>query len=214
MTILERLLNKMTKPIAFICVVLVITLSYFYLDKPIAQYFHDHQGSEEGKYLFQKITDLGNNELYLILFLVLALLFRYVYRSKYWEVRSWFLWLCVLFPIVICGALKVLLGRARPGLLFLKEHLYGFYGPHLNHDFWSFPSGHTTTVMGVVFGLSVVFPRYFYLFLLSGSLVIFSRVMLLNHFLSDVLAASYLALIEVGFLLWLKNKKYLRLVAF
>ena len=215
MTIFERLLATMTKPIAIISVVLVIALSYVYLDRPIAQYFYDHQGSQQSKFLFKQITNLGANELYLVLFLVSAVFFRYVYQNKRWEERSWFLWLCVLFPILVCGGLKVLLGRARPGLLFEKtDHLYGFYGPHMQQDYWSFPSGHATTVMGVVFGLSVVFPRYFYLFLLSGAIVIFSRVMLLNHFLSDVLSATYLALIEVGLLLWLKNKRYLRLTAF
>ena len=39
-------------------------------------------------------------------------------------------------------------------------------------------------------------------------LVDFSRIMLTEHYLSDVIVASYLALIEVGLLLvWLRRKK-------
>ena len=113
----------------------------------------------------------------------------------------WFLWLCVLVPSLVCLVLKVLLGRARPDLLF-NEHLYGFFGLKTHAPYWSFPSGHTTTVMGFVFGLSVLFPRKCYLFILAGSIVVLSRILLTHHYLSDVMAASYLALLEVGLLFW------------
>jgi len=95
--------------------------------------------------------------------------------------------------------LKVIFGRARPDMLF-NDQLYGFYGLQTHAQFWSFPSGHTTTVMGFVFGLCALFPRHCVAFILTGLIVVSTRILLTHHFLSDVLIASYLALLEVGLL--------------
>ena len=97
------------------------------------------------------------------------------------------------------------LGRARPILLFQKQ-FYGFYGFHFDHNFWSFPSGHATTIMGLSFGLSILFPRYVKYFMLLGILVMTTRVILTQHFLSDVLIAAYLCLIEVGIIYYLISR--------
>ena len=123
--------------------------------------------------------------------------------------RSWVLLLCVLIPNIISLALKILLGRARPELLF-DQSLYGFYGLHFVRPFWSFPSGHTTTVVGLVLGLMLIFPRHFYAFIVAGLLVISTRVFLTDHYLSDVLGTSYLVLFEVGLLsIIFRDKKWI-----
>jgi membrane-associated phospholipid phosphatase len=68
--------------------------------------------------------------------------------------------------------------------------------------------------MGLIFGLTVLFPRYFYLLFVTGLVVVSSRVLLTEHYLSDVMVASYLALLEVGFFAyWLRKKEILNLNA-
>lgn len=183
--------------ISYLC---VTVLSFFYFDKPIAYYFHNLALKTKLPAIFW-ITKLGTGAIYMALFLLLALFFRYIRHNKQWEIRCWFLWLCVLVPNIICGILKVLLGRARPELLF-DQQLYGFYGSHINELYWSFPSGHTTTVTSLIIGLSLLFPRFCYAFLIAGFSIIATRILLTNHYFSDVMLTSYLTLIEVGVLLF------------
>jgi membrane-associated phospholipid phosphatase len=175
-------------------------LSFFYVDKSLAIYLHALHLSEHYPFL-DAITILGESKLYLVSFFLLALLFRYGIRRVRWEASAWFLWLCVLVPNLICLVLKVLLGRARPELWF-QDQLFGFYGFQHQSSFWSFPSGHTTTIMGLIWGLSILFPRYVWIYGIIGFVVVVSRLLLLQHYLSDVMIAAYLALLEVG-VLWL-----------
>lgn len=207
----DRLLKAMLQPWVVVSYMGFVVLSFFYFDQPIAWFFNDLSFKTELPFIYW-LTRLGVSMVYIILFLMVALFFRYIHRNKEYEARSWFLWLCVLIPNLICLVFKVLLGRARPQLLF-SDHLYGFYGMHFHADFWSFPSGHTTTIMGLVFGLCVVFPRYFYAFILTGLLLVSTRVLLTNHYLSDVMTTGYITLLEVGFLLvLLRRKAWLRSV--
>ena len=207
MTPFERLLAIMIKPWVVVSCIGLIILSILYADQPIAYYFHSlHQ---HGYTIFLVwLTTLGMNQLYIVPLFILGVIFRYVYHNTLWATRTWFLWSCVLVPNIVCVVLKIGLGRARPDLWF-SDQQYGFYGIHTQSSYWSFPSGHTTTVMGFVFGLSVLFPRYTMLYLIFGLMVVVSRVMLTQHYLSDVMVASYLALLEVGLLhYWFQCKKW------
>jgi membrane-associated phospholipid phosphatase len=200
LTRFECLFALMIKPWVVVCYVGLIVLSFFYLDRPIALYFHDLDPRTAVPFL-NWFTQMGLGALYLVPLLLIALYFRYIHPNRDWEIRAWFLWLCVLVPSLLCLVLKITLGRARPDLLF-SDQLYGFYGFQFHAPFWSFPSGHTTTIMGFVFGLCVVFSRYFYAFILFGLLAISSRIMLTHHYFSDVLAASFLSLLAVGLVTW------------
>jgi len=92
----------------------------------------------------------------------------------------------------------------------MQSHEFGFYGFKTSYDYWSFPSGHTTTIMSLAFGLSVLFPRYWVILVSSAVVVALSRVLLIQHYLSDVIVATYLALIEVTILVcFLRKKKWL-----
>ncbi|KTC84162.1 phosphatase PAP2 family protein [Legionella brunensis] len=204
----DRLLAIMTKPGVMIGYVGLIVLSFLYFDKPIAEYFYNFDVRKHLA-LIGWITKLGLGVLYMSLFFILAVFFRYIRTNREWEARAWFLFMCVVIPNAICVFLKVLFGRARPNL-WIHNDLYGFYGLQFHAPFWSFPSGHTTTIMSVVFGLSIVFPRYCYALLLTGITVAMSRVLLTHHYLSDVLVAGYLSLLEIGILLcFLRRKSWL-----
>ncbi|AHE67659.1 phosphatase PAP2 family protein [Legionella oakridgensis] len=204
----DRLLSTLTKPWVAAAYWGFIILSFLYFDQPTAFFFYDLDLTAHWPFL-KWITNIGLGGIYFISLFILALVFRYVYRQPHWEAQAWFLWLCVVIPSVICLLIKAALGRARPELLFY-DGLYGFYGLKTHASFWSFPSGHSTTIMALVYGLSILFPRYGYAFIASGLTVAISRILLTNHYLSDVLAASYLALVEVGLLLcWLRHRNVL-----
>ena len=201
----SQLIQKVLSPWVLFMVLAIIVFSFFYVDKPLVEClstFHLHQRFP----ILEWVTNLGNSKIYLVLFFVTALFFRYLKANVLWEQRAWFLWLCVALSNVVCGVVKVILGRARPDL-WLQFHEYGFTLFKMDRLHMSFPSGHTTTMMSVVFGLAVLFPRYWVVLVLSGVLVALSRVLLLEHYLSDVLAATYLTLVVVPALVFVLRKK-------
>lgn len=203
----DRLFKLMTKPLVVILYMTVIALLTLYWDKIVSSYFF-HEDLRHQLPILSYLTRLGLGILYFFCFLLLIVCFRYIWKNPLWEARVWFLFLCLAIPTLICIGLKMLFGRARPNM-FLQgsEPFYGFYGLQTDAHFWSFPSGHTTTIMGVVLGLGILFPRYFYAFLILGITVAFSRVLLTHHFLSDVLFTIYLTVIEIGCLVSVLRRK-------
>jgi membrane-associated phospholipid phosphatase len=192
----ERWLDAMKKPWIIACLIGIVILSFLYADRAIAYYFNEFDLRHTFP-VIHWITLLGVNLFYLVFLLLLTVFFRFFYPKKEWAKKTFFLWLCVVIPATICTVLKLLLGRARPELL-INDHMYGFYGFNSHHAFWSMPSGHTTTVMGLAFGLSILYPRYRYVYLSIALIVALMRVLLLDHYLSDVLVASLLAFYEVA----------------
>ncbi len=207
MTPFARIVTITKNPWVLIGYLVWVIFTFYFLDKPIAYYCHELR-EPWALVILHGLTQLGLTSLYIIALFLFAVLFRYIYQEKIWEMRAWFLWLSVLIPNLVCLILKMLCGRSRPELLFSK-HLYGFYGFQKNALFWSFPSGHTSTIMGLAFGFSALFPRYTYLYILTGICLIATRILLTQHFLSDILVALYLALLEVGLLFWWFQRKQL-----
>lgn len=192
--------NPSLKNLWMFCLsVLLIIACYFWIDKPVAEFFHQFNPAENMAWLFI-FTEAGKALLYVALFCLLILFFRYIRPDFRKETKTWFLLLCVLIPNVICLFLKTILGRARPELWF-TENQYGFFGIKFNKLYWSFPSSHASTVMGLMIGACILFPRYKWLFFLAGFFIMASRIILLQHYVSDVLAAIFLTLLELGILI-------------
>ena len=60
------------------------------------------------------------------------------------------------------------------------------------HQFYSFPSGHTTSIFSICILLSLIInqKKYNYVFFMIALLVGFSRIYLSQHFLMDVFVGS------------------------
>ena len=205
MTTFDNILKQMMRWWVVLGYFSLTMISFFYFDKSVAYYFHGLD-IKHSYPVIHWITKLGIGAVDITASLSLALFFSYIHKNKTYETRSWFLWLCALVPNLICLVLKIALGRARPELLFDAQQ-FGFYGFHMTSQFWSMPSGHTTTVMGIVFGLCVLFPRYCIALILVGLGIVSTRVFLTDHYLSDVLATIYLTLLEIGGLAYFSRQK-------
>lgn len=205
MTRFDRFFHIMSKPLVAFAMCLFGMLSFMFLDKSISEGIHSLQ-LDTMLLPLAFLTHLGAGAFYMVFLLALTLFCRFVMHQDRWSRQLFFLWLCVAIPNLVCGVLKVTLGRARPELLFSSD-LYGFYGFHTIAAYWSFPSGHTTTIMGLVFGLSALCPKYMWGLIGFGLPVAISRVLLLQHYFSDVVVTAYLTLIEVGVLYLFLSKK-------
>lgn len=208
MTQYEKLFNLMKKPWCIVLYLALIILAYNFLDQRLAIFFQQYD-SRTQLHPLKYLTEFGKVSIYVVLLPLLALFFRYVKINKVYEARTWYMLGCVLIPNLVCLAIKVILGRARPELWFSIQ-AFGFYGLKSSSMYWSLPSGHTTTIVGVISGLGVLFPRYFYLYLIFALCVIVTRVVLYHHYLSDVMTAFYLSLLVVGiFTQYIKGNNYL-----
>jgi membrane-associated phospholipid phosphatase len=209
MTQFEKVFYFMKKPWVIIFYAILVILAYYFVDKPIATYFYQLDLGTK-MHSLELLTALGKWIAYVILFFIAGLYFRYIQVNTVYEARAWYLLGCVLVANLICLILKVALSRARPDLLF-TSNVFGFYWFKLSSNYWSLPSGHTTTVISLASGLGVLFPRYFYAFLIVALLVVASRVLLYFHYLSDVMSAFYISLLTVGFFTeYLKRKNWLK----
>lgn len=194
-----------------------IIFSYFFLDRKVAEYFLANIPTYEliGDY----ISVIGESHWYLGSGLIGFLFFKYYKKNKLYEYRFLFLLYVNLFSGIISLLLKWLFARIRPwGLrpghnefefLAFSNWDMGFVEKMKYHlttliesptTYSSFPSGHTTTVFAVITYLSILFPKYIYLWLSMAIVVASSRILANDHFISDLFAGMIVGVISTLFI--------------
>lgn len=185
-------------------VILLCVFSYTFADIQTALWFHafEHSLSYD---VFGIITIFGDSLGYLLGGLLLFVLFRN--RKPFMAFSGLFLFSTVTVSGLSADLVKFIVGRARPKLYF-SDHLYGFDFFHWEHAWTSFPSGHSATALSVAIFLAILYPRWRFAALFGGILVAFSRIFLAQHYISDVIAGSYLGMISTVLLynLYFKSK--------
>ena len=196
---------------------LLIILSYLFVDKSISLYFIQH--ADTYKKFGKSVSVLGESHWYIIAGILGALYFKYLKPNSVYMQRALFLLYANILSGLISVVTKMFFGRLRPWKLENGEDGYGFLIAQ-NPDFtlWqslkyqidmlasnsthysSFPSGHTTTSMAVFTVMSILFPRYIYLWLSVTVLAVASRILANDHFLSDILAGVLVGVLSTLFI--------------
>lgn len=182
----------MQKNVVTITGLTVLSLScvagYFWIDRPLTDFFLEFKGGALYQ-TFKHITRLGESQWYLFGGILLWLF----YRNKNSLNASGGLLLTssVALSGIAANILKSILGRARPRL-YIHDQIYGFDFFHIEYAWLSFPSGHSATALGAASALALIFPRYKIILYMAGIAIAASRIILTQHYLSDVLAGSYL----------------------
>ena len=171
-----------------------------YVDRPVALYFRG--ANPQLVEVFRVITRLGISTYYLIGTAVLAAAMwlagrlgegRWAARLGAAAVVPLFVFLSIAVSGLITDLLKFVFGRARPKLLFANE-TFGFDWWGTKADFWSFPSGHATTAVAIAAALYCLWPRFLPLYVAFATLVSLSRAVVGAHYVSDVIAATFIAI--------------------
>ncbi|HEY0525541.1 MAG TPA: phosphatase PAP2 family protein [Stellaceae bacterium] len=175
-----------------------------WVDRPAAVFFkgRDHDLLA----LFGFITNFGLSEYYLV---PSALLFaglhaaarseRFAFEAK--RLRAYagvplFLFVAVAASGLTSDIIKIVFGRLRPKLLFVDgAAAYGFGWWSLRADHWSFPSGHSTTIAAVMTALYFLWPRHVLAYAMLALLVASSRVVLAQHYVSDVIMGGFVGVL-------------------
>lgn len=174
-----------------IITIIFIAISYFYFDIPIASYFYEQRNSLIVS-VASILTNLGEGVYYIVPSLILFLYWRK--RNPVYGKTAFFIFATTASSGIIVNLLKVFFARYRPKMYF-SEQLYGFDWFHTGASMASFPSGHSTTAMGVWFAFALLLPKYRYLLLSIGVLIVSTRIIVTAHYLSDTLAGSLLGVI-------------------
>jgi membrane-associated phospholipid phosphatase len=172
-------------------IVFFAVLSYFYIDYYLAIYFHDNMTQNEYK-IWDIITEIGDSLYVVVISLGLMLFYRH---KKELFFTGYYLFASIVMSGLITNIVKFALGRPRP-ILFLKNSITEFNPFTYDHLYFSMPSGHTTTAFAFFVALSIVYPKYKYLFISIAILAGISRVVLQKHYLSDILVGALIGFVS------------------
>jgi len=173
-------------------VAILVCFLYNFVDREVATYFYNLEDSSIRSF-FKYITRFGNSEWFLIPSFLLYFYFRAIKEDMYTR-ASLYIFVTNIVAGVAVWLFKVPFGRMRPAL-YLQDNLYGFDSFkwfEFGSKYASFPSAHTTTVISSVVALSFIWPMWKKLFISLGVLIAFSRIVITEHYVSDVLFASFL----------------------
>ncbi len=149
------------------------------------------------------LTDFGKDEVVLgvlaallIVIAIAAPAMRGVQRSLLLGLgtRLQFLFLAVLFPVLVGELIKWSVGRGRPfvGGADSVFHFSHFAG---TQAYSSFPSGHSITACALAFAVAAVWPRAKGAAIAYAVVIVATRLVLLAHHPSDVVAGALVGVI-------------------
>ena len=175
---------------------LAVIVLYFYIDIPVSAFFQKHKHDSYNEF-FKIITNLGRAEVYLVPSGILCIAaFICSRRGKATQGiarKAIYVFLTVAVSGIVVDICKPIFGRARPKLLF-NDQIYGFTFFNLDHEYFSFPSGHSATALGAAVALFWFFPRYRIICFIMGTVVAFSRLAVVAHYVSDVVAGCLIGI--------------------
>ena len=202
-----------------IFLLLLISIFFSYkIDSVFYNYFSKTNYSDRAEYLrgfFVGITELGDSLWYFLIFFIIFIVSYLAKITKLISLKNYsylkkisiFSFLYLFLVGLITQVIKHLIGRARPNHTNFSEG-FDFYFLTTDSTLHSFPSGHSSTIIGVVLIASLVLPKLRIVFYLFGFIVAFSRVVVGAHFITDVFAGTLLAIIVYKILEHLIRKKY------
>jgi len=170
---------------------LLCALAYFVIDRPVALFFHDFDPLI--RRIFTIITQFGEGGLYLVP-LGFVILWALWSQRRLIAWRAGFLFAAIAIPGLLADIVKPVFGRARPRLLF-EDQLFGFTWTGAHADHWSFPSGHSITIVALATALYAIYPLLWPAYVAVAILVAASRVIIDAHYVSDVVAGAYFGFI-------------------
>jgi membrane-associated phospholipid phosphatase len=186
-----------TWSVAFVLTIAGVVVSYFWLDRPIAQFAHDQTQQFR---LFELLTRIPEFMIPVVLVFIVALGLRALLGRSLTRIETVLTLAGASLSIVeiIKDQLKFAFGRTWPETWvrnnpsFIHDGVYGFNPFHGGAGFASFPSGHTAASCAILSVFWICYPRFRGGYALAIALVGIGLVGADFHFLGDVIAGGFL----------------------
>jgi membrane-associated phospholipid phosphatase len=176
-------------------VVVASSISYQWLDRPVASFFH----RSISEHAFVRLGRIPDPFLPLAIIVFASLgLWRLSGRALS-KVQKCLL-LCsisLIMAVAIKSELKLVFGRTWPSSWmgnnpsYVRDGIYGFNFFHGGNEYASFPSGHMAMVCAVTTVLWIYFPAARTVYVLAILIAGAGLVVANYHFLSDVITGSF-----------------------
>ena len=174
-----------------------VTVSYFWLDRPIALWAQDDMRSGHEHLLGHLVFPDPLIPLAALLFVAIGLRAISKRPLPRYQAAGLVASLSVLVADAIENFLKFVFGRTSPSSWmgqhpsFIADHVYSFNFFHSGGAYQAFPSGHMTATCAALAVLWAWYPRWRALWLLMGLAVGAALIGGNFHFLSDVIAGAF-----------------------
>lgn len=183
----------------FVMALAAITVSYIWLDIPLAQWAHAHHLRD---YTWLRTVQRLPNLFPAIAFVSIIGLTLRSYRSKLGYHAQALLSTSLAFVVCyfLTKILKIIFARTWPATWvdnnpsLLSDGVYGFFWFRDDRAYQSFPSGHTSAIFVVSLMLIYYYPRARWLAAIACAMVITGLIGNYYHFLSDIIAGAYLGM--------------------
>jgi membrane-associated phospholipid phosphatase len=109
--------------------------------------------------------------------------------------RLQYLFFAVLFPVLVGEVIKWAVGRGRPFVGGAEANVFNFSHFAGTQAYSSFPSGHAITAAALAFAVAAVSPRARRAMIVYAVVIVATRLVLLAHHPSDVVAGALLGVI-------------------
>jgi membrane-associated phospholipid phosphatase len=190
------------------------------VDLDLAKYFYSRSGDSLWHF-FDFLTEFGEGIYWILPPWTIYLFYRFfpelplgllapLYRNARDRMyMAAFVGLTAFWSGLIVNILKLIFARYRP-VEFFEHGNYGLTWFDHGYRLASFPSGHSTTAIGVAMALSLLFPRYWLPSMIIGIMVLLSRVVLTEHYLSDTVMGGFIGVVTA---LYIYERYYLKKMA-
>lgn len=174
--------------------VLASLVAIFFVDAPAAAYLKPRFGNALHLWA-RETTDVAKAGPYFAIaggsFLFFFALARATGLEKWRRAQDWALHAVLAFALsgLLVQFLKHLIGRKRPYAdAGLSSH--DFQPFSANYEFHSLPSGHSQVLFTAASILTAIWPRIWWLWLSVAGIFATTRIITLNHWVSDVIAGA------------------------
>ncbi len=194
----QRSLNRGLATVAVVLSIAgLIAINVIWLDGPAARHFQPRFG-DPLHVIAARWTDLGKAEPYFLVAAIAA--FGAWLLGRFWKTQERVLLkvrnlgvqalAMFLFSGILVQLFKHIIGRKRPyAVADLSPH--EFHPLTTNYEFHSMPSGHSQVVFSAATFLTILWPKGLVLWYALAALIAASRVITLNHWISDTIAGAF-----------------------
>ncbi len=177
------------------CGALLVVGCYFYVDRPVAFFVHDHQFARH-EWLRWLTLPEPIFQLWSPALMVVVAAWNAINSPRPWRRALLALAIAVVLADQFKESLRIPFSRLWPDTWIhdnpslIRDGAYGFFPFHGGEGYASFPSGHTARAFAAVAVLWLAYPRGRWVWVLGGIAMGVSLVGMNYHFVGDVIAGG------------------------